>query len=45
MRIVIVDTNNLDFVSNDEDYLLMVNVLNRHYEIGGVHFISPKSEQ
>jgi len=44
MRIVIVDTNNLDFVSNDEDYLLMVNVLNRHYEIG-VHFISPKSEQ
>ncbi len=44
MRIVIVDTNKLDFVQNEEDYRLMINVLQRNYSIG-VHLVDPRSDQ
>jgi len=44
MRIVIVDTNKLDFVQNEEDYRLMINVLQRSYSIG-VHLVDPLSDQ
>lgn len=44
MRIVIVDTNKMDFVRNEEDYRLMINILQRNYSIG-VHLIDPRSDQ
>lgn len=43
MRIVIVDTNQLDFVHNEEDYQLMIKVLSEQYP-SGVHLVNPKPE-
>jgi deoxyadenosine/deoxycytidine kinase len=37
-RIVIVDTNNIDFVNNEEDYKKIVSVINKQYE-PGIHRI------
>ncbi len=37
-RIVIVDTNNIDFVKNEEDYKKMVEIINGTYE-PGIHRI------
>jgi deoxyguanosine kinase len=34
MRILIIDTNRMDFVSNDEDYSRMANLIGSEYEIG-----------
>ncbi len=39
-RILIVDTNNLDFVNNDDDYRKMVEILSGEYS-PGVHRIIP----
>ncbi|MDR0970185.1 MAG: deoxynucleoside kinase [Lentimicrobiaceae bacterium] len=39
MRILIIDTNNIDFVKSDNDYKKLINVINRPYEIG-VHRIA-----
>lgn len=41
MRILIVHTDNLDFVENTEDYLLLVNLLKQEYR-AGIHRIIPK---
>jgi deoxyguanosine kinase len=41
MRIVIVDTNRLDFVNREEDYQAMVNVVSAEYE-PGIHRIEMK---
>ncbi|MBE0638912.1 MAG: deoxynucleoside kinase [Bacteroidales bacterium] len=43
MRILIIDTNQLDFVHKEEDYKLMINVLSGQYATG-VHLINPKPE-
>lgn len=40
MRILIVDTNGLDFVNREEDYQTMVGLLERDYPLG-VHRITP----
>jgi deoxyadenosine/deoxycytidine kinase len=40
MRILIVDTNNLDFVNREEDYQTMVALLSRDYPMG-VHRVAP----
>jgi deoxyguanosine kinase len=34
MRTLIVDTNNLDFVNRDEDYLKLLNLVGQQYEYG-----------
>lgn len=34
MRILILDTNNVDFVKNKEDYQRIIHLINRDYEIG-----------
>jgi len=39
MRILIIDTNNLDFVNCEDDYKSIINVINQEYNIG-VHRIS-----
>lgn len=39
MRILIIDTNNLDFVNCEDDYKSLINVINQEYNIG-VHRIS-----
>lgn len=39
MRILIIDTNNLDFVNREEDYTSIINVINDKFDIG-VHRIS-----
>lgn len=39
MRILIIDTNNLDFVNNKEDYQLLKEIVFKDYEIG-THRIS-----
>lgn len=40
MRIIILDTNNLDFVGNEQDYQKILDIVFRDYEIG-VHRIQP----
>lgn len=40
MRILIVDTNNLDFVNREEDYQTMVRLLSLDYAVG-VHRVAP----
>ncbi len=40
MRILIIDTNNLDFVKNKEDYERILEILSKKYSIG-VHRIMP----
>ncbi len=40
MRILIVDTNGLDFVNREDDYQTMVGLLERDYPLG-VHRITP----
>lgn len=42
MRILIIDTNDLDFVHHEDDYRLMIEVLSGHYSTG-VHLINPRS--
>jgi len=39
MRILIIDTNNLDFVNCEDDYESIINEINKEYDIG-VHRIS-----
>lgn len=39
MRILLLDTNNLDFVHNEDDYLKLINVLDKDYP-KGVHRIT-----
>jgi len=39
MRILIIDTNDLDFVNREEDYTSIINVINDKFDIG-VHRIS-----
>ncbi len=39
MRILVLDTNNLDFVHNQKDYDLLVDVINKEYPIG-IHRIT-----
>lgn len=34
MRIVLIDTNNLDFVSNDRDYRRILEAIDQPYEVG-----------
>ncbi|MEI6747748.1 MAG: deoxynucleoside kinase [Bacteroidales bacterium] len=41
MRILIIDTNNMDFVENNEDYNLLLGIIGNAYETG-VHRIKPK---
>jgi deoxyguanosine kinase len=41
MRILIIDTNNLDFVSNKGDYYLLLDIISKPYE-KGIHRIKPK---
>lgn len=38
MRILILDTNNIDFVNNDDDYRKIIDVIDKPYDIG-VHRI------
>lgn len=40
MRILIVDTNNLDFVNREEDYQAIIGLLSREYPVG-VHRVAP----
>ncbi|MBI9039597.1 MAG: deoxynucleoside kinase [Bacteroidales bacterium] len=39
MRILIIDTNNLDFVNCEDDYTIIINAIDKEYNIG-VHRIS-----
>jgi deoxyadenosine/deoxycytidine kinase len=39
MRILLIDTNRLDFVANEGDYQRIINVIDRPYEIG-LHRVS-----
>jgi len=41
MRILIIDTNNMDFVSDKEDYNLLLDIIGKSYETG-IHRIKPK---
>lgn len=34
MRILMLDTNNLDFVANEKDYQMIIDAINQPYEIG-----------
>ncbi len=43
MRILIINTNNIDFVHNDDDYRLITGLLAREYS-AGVHIVQPKPE-
>jgi len=40
MRILIVDTNNLDFVNREEDYQTIIGLLSQEYPVG-VHRVAP----
>ena len=40
MRIVIIDTNRMDFVKNQEDYQIIIDLISREYP-KGVHRITP----
>lgn len=41
VRVVIIDTNEIDFVTNNEDFELLIDILSAHYSLG-VHTILPK---
>jgi deoxyadenosine/deoxycytidine kinase len=41
MRILIIDTNNMDFVGENTDYNLLLNIISQTYETG-IHRIKPK---
>jgi len=41
MRILIIDTNNMDFVINNGDYKLLLDIISKPYE-KGIHRIKPK---
>ena len=41
MRILIIDTNNMDFVINKRDYNLLLDIISLPYE-KGIHRIKPK---
>jgi deoxyguanosine kinase len=41
MRILIIDTNNMDFVGDKEDYNLLLDIIGKPYETG-IHRIKPK---
>ena len=41
MRILIIDTNNMDFVINNGDYKLLLDIISMPYE-KGIHRIKPK---
>jgi len=41
MRILIIDTNNMDFVGDNTDYNLLLNIIGQTYETG-IHRIKPK---
>ncbi|HPE33168.1 MAG TPA: deoxynucleoside kinase [Bacteroidales bacterium] len=43
MRILILDTNNMDFVHNEEDYKLIIKLLSRKYPVG-ITLINPGQE-
>ena len=34
LRILIVDTNNIDFVNNHDDYLKIVDAINQDWSVG-----------
>ncbi len=40
LRVVIVDTNDMDFVKNESDYKTLVNIISKEYELG-VHTVMP----
>ncbi len=40
MRILIIDTNNLDFVKHEKDYQTILDIMSEEYELG-VHRITP----
>lgn len=40
MRILIIDTNNLDFVNQEEDYQTLIKIMTQEYDLG-VHRITP----
>ena len=44
LRILIIDTNNLDFVNNEEDYKYISSLIFRDYEIG-IHRIKARDEE
>ena len=44
LRILIIDTNNLDFVNNEEDYKYISSLIFRDYEIG-IHRIKARDEK
>ena len=39
-RVVVINTNNLDFVNNKEDYKKIKEIINREYEVG-IHHVEP----
>jgi deoxyguanosine kinase len=41
MRILIIDTNNMDFVSNNSDYEILLHIIGQSYETG-IHRIKPR---
>jgi deoxyguanosine kinase len=41
MRILIIDTNNMDFVGEKADYNILLNIIGEKYE-SGIHRIKPK---
>lgn len=40
MRILIIDTNNLDFVQNESDYKTIIDMMSQDYDTG-IHRVSP----
>jgi deoxyguanosine kinase len=40
LKVVIIDTNNIDFVNNINDYKKMIEILSNDYEVG-IHRITP----
>jgi deoxyadenosine/deoxycytidine kinase len=41
LRVVIIDTNEMDFVHKQDDYFKLVDIISREYSLG-VHVINPK---
>jgi deoxyadenosine/deoxycytidine kinase len=40
LRVVIIDTNEMDFVKNEKDYLTLVDIISKEYPLG-VHTVMP----
>lgn len=40
LRVLLIDTNSLDFVANEEDYLTLIKIIATEYPVG-IHRISP----